>query len=147
MAHNLGLFEAKLRRYNIVFVFADTGGKWPYAEDLTADFVYCRLHDDIELYVSGYNDSAIEWWAERIQKWRRGEQPRDAKLVLPPRQERRRRDIFVFFELAFLHETLRIKITSPSDVVPTGYPNAQLPTAAFRHTSRRSISRGLMRPC
>ena len=28
-----------LREHNIAFVFADTAGKWPYAEDLTADFI------------------------------------------------------------------------------------------------------------
>jgi len=54
-----------LRKYNIAFVFADTAGKWTYAEDLTADFVYCRLHGDTELYVSGYNDKALDWWTNR----------------------------------------------------------------------------------
>jgi uncharacterized protein YecE (DUF72 family) len=31
-------FFALLRKHNIAFVFADTAGKWPYAEHLTADF-------------------------------------------------------------------------------------------------------------
>jgi uncharacterized protein YecE (DUF72 family) len=74
-------FFELLRAYNIAFVFADTAKKWPYAEDLTADFVYVRLHGDTKLYVSGYSDEAIEWWADRIEHWRRGTQPRDAKLV------------------------------------------------------------------
>ena len=39
------------------FVFADTAGKWPYAEELTTDLVYIRLHGDTQLYVSGYSDS------------------------------------------------------------------------------------------
>ncbi len=37
-------FFALLREYKVAFVFADAAGKWPYAEDLTADFVYIRLH-------------------------------------------------------------------------------------------------------
>jgi uncharacterized protein YecE (DUF72 family) len=43
-------FFELLREFNIAFVFADTAGKWPYAEDLTADFVDCRLHGDTQLY-------------------------------------------------------------------------------------------------
>ena len=44
-------------------------GKWPYYEDVTADFVYIRLHGDKELYVSGYTDEALERWAARIRAW------------------------------------------------------------------------------
>ena len=51
-------FFALLRKHNIAFVFADTAGKWPYSEDVTADFVYCRLHGDEVLYVSGYSETA-----------------------------------------------------------------------------------------
>ncbi|MBA3273480.1 MAG: DUF72 domain-containing protein, partial [Chthoniobacterales bacterium] len=40
-------FIKLLRKHRIALVFADTAGKWPYAEDVTAgDFVYCRLHGD-----------------------------------------------------------------------------------------------------
>jgi uncharacterized protein YecE (DUF72 family) len=62
-------FFALLRRHDIAFVLADTAGKWPYAEDMTADFVYVRLHGAEQLYVSGYSDSALHWWAARIQQW------------------------------------------------------------------------------
>jgi uncharacterized protein YecE (DUF72 family) len=78
-------FFELLRRHNIAFVFADTAGKWPYAEDLTADFVYIRLHGAEQLYVSGYSDRALDWWAARIDKWRVGKQPRDARLIGTPR--------------------------------------------------------------
>lgn len=69
-----------LRDQQAAFVFADSAGKWPYAEELTTDFVYIRLHGDTQLYVSGYSDSALGWWAERIRRWRRG------------------RDVFVYFD-------------------------------------------------
>lgn len=62
-------FFALLRRYNVAFVFADTAGKWPYAEEVTADFVYIRLHGAEQLYVSGYSESELDWWAERLRRW------------------------------------------------------------------------------
>jgi len=64
-------FFALLRKHNIAFVFADTAGKWPYAEDLTADFIYIRLHGAEKLYASGYNDKMLRWWANRIKHWRK----------------------------------------------------------------------------
>ena len=73
-------FFALLRAEKIAFVIADTAGKFPYAEELTTDLVYCRLHGDEQLYVSGYSDRALEMWAKRIRRWRRG------------------RDIFVYFD-------------------------------------------------
>jgi uncharacterized protein YecE (DUF72 family) len=93
-------FFELLREHNIAFVFADTAGKWPYVEDLTADFVYVRLHGDKQLYVSGYGDRAIEWWAHRIEHWRAGRQPADAKLTTPTEAGRAgaTRDIFVYFD-------------------------------------------------
>jgi uncharacterized protein YecE (DUF72 family) len=87
-----------LRQHNIAFVFADTAGKWPYAEDLTADFVYCRLHGSEQLYVSGYSDEEIEWWANRVEHWRKGRQPRDAKLVSDRKAKPGKRDVFVYFD-------------------------------------------------
>ena len=87
-----------LREHNIAFVFADTAGKWPYAEDLTSDFVYVRLHGDEQLYVSGYGDKAIEWWANRIEHWREGRQPRDAKLITARKIDNKKCDVFVYFD-------------------------------------------------
>jgi uncharacterized protein YecE (DUF72 family) len=91
-------FFALLRKHNIAFVFADTAGKWPYAEDLTADFAYCRLHGDEVLYVSGYSDSALQWWADRLAHWREGKQPPDARLVTSHRVTPAKRDIYIYFD-------------------------------------------------
>ena len=60
----------------------------PYAEDLTANFVYCRLHGDTQLYTSGYSDRALDWWATRLKLWRKGQQPKDAKLVAAKKNPR-----------------------------------------------------------
>jgi uncharacterized protein YecE (DUF72 family) len=93
-------FFELLREHNIAFVVADTAGKFPYAEDLTADLVYVRLHGAEKLYVSGYDDRALDWWANRIRLWGKGKQPPDAKLVA--REDRSAsslpRDVFVYFD-------------------------------------------------
>ena len=93
-------FFQLLRQYNIAFVFADTAGKWPYAEDLTADFIYVRLHGDKKLYVSGCGDDAIDWWVNRIQHWQAGRQPTEPKLVTQRKAcgAAQAHNIFVYFD-------------------------------------------------
>jgi uncharacterized protein YecE (DUF72 family) len=91
-------FFALLRRHNIAFVVADTAAKWPYAEDLTADFAYCRLHGAQQLYVSGYSDKELDWWANRIEHWRKGKQPGDATLISDRKASVGRRDVYVYFD-------------------------------------------------
>ena len=67
--------------------------------DLTADFVYCRLHGSEQLYVSGYDAKALARWARRIKTWGQGGEPRDADRVLPPTRPRADgRDVYVFFD-------------------------------------------------
>ncbi|PYK73725.1 MAG: DUF72 domain-containing protein, partial [Verrucomicrobia bacterium] len=70
---------------------------WPYAEDLTADFVYCRLHGDTQLYTSGYSDRALDWWAARLKLWHKGKRPTDAALVAA-KTKSEPRDLFVYFD-------------------------------------------------
>jgi uncharacterized protein YecE (DUF72 family) len=92
-------FIALLRKYKVAVVVADTAGKWPYIEDVTADFMYLRLHGDKELYASGYTEEALDRWAARIQAWSGGSQPADAHVVsskAPP--ARKSRDIFCYFD-------------------------------------------------
>lgn len=77
-------FIALLRHHRIALVVADTAGRWPLLEDLTADFVYVRLHGDKQLYASGYGDAALDRWARRIHAWAAGTQVADARLAGPP---------------------------------------------------------------
>lgn len=60
---------ALLTEHDIGLVVADTAGRWPFLEDVTADFVYVRLHGDVELYASGYSPEALDGWAERVRRW------------------------------------------------------------------------------
>ncbi len=90
---------ALLRRHRIGLVVADTAGRWPFMEDVTADFVYARLHGDSELYVSGYTDEALAVWARRVRAWAAGETPRGAALTAPPAPPRAAGcDVFVYFD-------------------------------------------------
>jgi uncharacterized protein YecE (DUF72 family) len=91
-------FLAQLRRHNVALVVADTAGKWPYVEDVTADFVYIRLHGDAELYVSGYSQAALDRWAARIDAWSRGGEPADAERIGGPWPKHRRRDVYCYFD-------------------------------------------------
>ncbi|BBD81281.1 DUF72 domain-containing protein [Aerosticca soli] len=92
-------FIAQLRRHRVALVVADTAGRWPLLEDVTAGFMYLRLHGDKELYASGYDDAALDEWARRIRAWQRGGQPGDARTVsdaAPPK--RRSRDVYCYFD-------------------------------------------------
>lgn len=64
-------FVRLLKRENISLCIADTAGKWPLFDDVTADFVYVRLHGSKKLYASGYTTAELDDWATRITKWRR----------------------------------------------------------------------------
>ena len=91
-------FIAQLREHNVALVVADTAGKWPLLEDVTADFMYLRLHGDKEIYASGYDDAALDDWARRINAWTRGTQPRGARRVTTSAVPRRPRDVYCYFD-------------------------------------------------
>lgn len=99
-----------LRAHGMAVVIADTARRWPLIEDVTADFVYLRLHGDKELYRSGYSDRALEHWAKRIRAWHRGSEPRDAHRCAPRRAPRARpRDVYCLFD------NTDVKLRAPVD--------------------------------
>jgi uncharacterized protein YecE (DUF72 family) len=55
-----------LRDNDIALVVADTAGKWPALDAVTSDFCYARLHGSRELYASGYTDTELDTWAQRL---------------------------------------------------------------------------------
>lgn len=92
-------FVRLLRKHKIALVFANAAGDWPYAEDVTADFIYARMHGAEERYVSGYTREALDQWAAKIAKWRDGGESADAEKIAslkPPR--RSGRDVFIYFD-------------------------------------------------
>ncbi len=90
-------FIALLRKYNVALVCADTV-EWPRLMDLTADFVYCRLHGSQELYRSGYSDKALDEWAARIRAWSQGRPMRDGCFITNKRAKAMKRDVYLFFD-------------------------------------------------
>lgn len=101
-------FIELLRKHKIGLVVADTV-EWPLLMDVTADFIYCRLHGSEQLYVSGYDDEALERWAGRIDAWTHGTEPDDANRVKPPlKRSARGRDVYVYFDND-------VKVRAPAD--------------------------------
>jgi uncharacterized protein YecE (DUF72 family) len=104
-------FIRMLRKHHVAIVVADTAGKWPVIEDVTADFIYARLHGDKKLYESGYSPAALRKWAAKFRTWAKGGNPQDAKLLAVPAPHRARgRDIYVYFD----NDT---KVRSPHDAM------------------------------
>ena len=59
----------QLSDHDVACVWADTAGRWPEVERDTASFRYVRLHGDSQLYTSGYDDAALDAWADRMRMW------------------------------------------------------------------------------
>ena len=77
-----------LRAHGVALVLADTAGRWPVFDAITADHVYVRLHGSQELYASGYDAGELDAWAERIRGWRDGSTMEDG---VP-------RDVYAYFD-------------------------------------------------
>ncbi len=58
-----------LRKHQVALVVADSAGRFPAVEEVTADFVYVRLHGADELYTSGYTAAALTQWADKVRRW------------------------------------------------------------------------------
>ena len=89
----------QLRQHGVALVIADTAGRWPQVGDVTADFIYIRLHGDEELYRSAYIEPVLERWAERIRAWAHGGEPRGIERISrEPALVRGKRDVFCYFD-------------------------------------------------
>ncbi|WP_261527118.1 DUF72 domain-containing protein [Burkholderia multivorans] len=93
-------FIKLLRRHKVALVVSDSTEPWPQFEDLSADFVYMRLHGTETKYSGEYSDAALDRWANRIDAWSRGTQPADARLAAPELQPPRAqtRDVYCYFD-------------------------------------------------
>ncbi|MBO0982074.1 DUF72 domain-containing protein [Microbacterium sp. SD291] len=77
-----------LQRHGVALVAADTAGRWPRFDALTADFAYVRLHGARMLYHSAYTSEELEVWAELVAAWGDGTGAGDG----------RPRDVYVYFD-------------------------------------------------
>ena len=91
-------FMRLLRRHRVALVASDAK-EWRYAEDVTAGFVYVRLHGSERTYTSRYTDAQLDRLAHAIQAWSDGSEPADAMkatdLAPPPQKSR---DVYVYFD-------------------------------------------------
>lgn len=86
------------RRHGVALAVSHAAD-WPLAEEVTAGFVYLRLHGAPRTYASRYGDAALAGWARRVRLLARSRSPRDAARVTrlrpPPRKGR---DVYVYFD-------------------------------------------------
>ena len=117
-------FLRLLRATGVAVCVADTAGKWPHLDAVTADFVYVRLHGDKRLYVSGYTRAALDRWAERIAGWRATG-----------------RDVFVYFDND-------VKVRAPFDAMNLAARFGQGRPVRFPLAARRAVEarRGIEAP-
>lgn len=139
---------ALLRRHDVALVIADAAGKFPSAEDVTAGFVYARLHGSRKLYVSGYSARELAAWAAKFASVAQGRPAPGARLIdpetTPPPEPR---DVFIYFD------NTDIKLRAPIDArtlarrltvhVP-GTPRAVLAALIQPNGSRSTTSRKAM---
>ncbi|HTQ96107.1 MAG TPA: DUF72 domain-containing protein [Candidatus Acidoferrum sp.] len=90
-------FLELLRKYDVAIVCADTPD-WPKITDVTADFVYCRLHGVEALYASGYDDKSLDQWADWVLAWAKGGEPATEKILKTKPPKAKARDVFVYFD-------------------------------------------------
>jgi uncharacterized protein YecE (DUF72 family) len=86
------------RRHGVALCFSHSS-EWPYFEEITAGFVYLRLHGPERLYGSPYGEDALRRWTDRVAAWHRAGEPGDAERITdrsPP--ERKERDVYVYFD-------------------------------------------------
>lgn len=103
-------FIELLREHNIGLVIAETAQRFPMLHDITADFVYMRLHGDKTLYQSGYSDRALDKWAKRIEAWHRGgELPSAQKVTKRKPPTSKPRDVYCYFD------NTDVKLRAPVD--------------------------------
>lgn len=103
-------FTGLLREHGVALVAADVAGRFPIAQDVTADWVYVRLHGSRRLYASGYTPREVAAWAERVRAWHEGSEPADAERIGGPAPGAPdRRDVFVFFD------NTDVKLRAPAD--------------------------------
>ena len=100
-------FIALLRKYQVALVCADTVG-WPALKDVTADFVYCRLHGPEEVYSSGYDAEALDDWAKRVEVWATGGEVEGNHASPEAAPKLAVRDVYVYFDND-------LKVRSPVD--------------------------------
>jgi uncharacterized protein YecE (DUF72 family) len=90
---------ARLARKHGVAIVASDSATWPLIEEITAGFLYLRLHGSQRTYASSYSQRELARWAASIATAQRGEVPGDAARISALTVPRRKsRDVYVYFD-------------------------------------------------
>jgi uncharacterized protein YecE (DUF72 family) len=89
-------YLALARRYKVATVFTDAD-KFPSFADLTGDFAYARLMMSDADLETGYEEGALDAWAERARQWADGCAPADLPALEEAPEKGKPRDVFVYF--------------------------------------------------
>ena len=89
-------YLALARRYKVATVFTDAD-KFPSFADLTGDFAYARLMMSDAQQETGYEEGALDAWAERARQWAAGGAPGDLPTLEEAPAQGKPRDVFVYF--------------------------------------------------
>lgn len=87
---------AMARARGMAIVFTDSPDH-PSCADLSADFVYARLMRSRSPEPGGYPASELAQWAQRVDRWQRGNDVPELPHIAAPIAAARPRDVFVYF--------------------------------------------------
>jgi uncharacterized protein YecE (DUF72 family) len=121
-----------MQEHGVAVCVADSAGLYPCIRDVTADFVYVRLHGAKDLYASGYGPVALSQWAGQVRAWVGGV-PERGPAANPPASSpsiRGHKDVFVYFDND-------LKVRAPFDAMNLqrlldGRPAKRLPVGLSR---------------
>jgi uncharacterized protein YecE (DUF72 family) len=140
-------FVRLLRKHNVALVIAESARRWPMLQDITADFVYLRLHGDKKVYSSGYSPKALRRWADRIDAWSRGNEPPDTlKVDAEATPVRMARPVYCYFD------NTDEKLRAPADaqalmkILGLRWPSSRPPTRKRATARLSSVNRYTPQP-
>ncbi len=112
-----------LREHNVAMVVADKDSLFPSGEDLTADWVYVRLHGERTppRPESGYTPEEIAAWAEKIRVYAGGGEPKDARRIgRAAAAVKGGRDVFVAFDNTEIKERSPVNAREMAEALGVG---------------------------
>jgi uncharacterized protein YecE (DUF72 family) len=62
-------FLAMMKEFGVAYTVSDASEKSPLVEQVTADFMYLRMHGEGEKYKKGYPPEALKGWAKKAKAW------------------------------------------------------------------------------
>jgi uncharacterized protein YecE (DUF72 family) len=89
-------FVALARAAGVSIVYADSES-YPAIADVSGDLVYARLESAQEAITTGYDDAALDRWAEVARSWASGGQPDGLPYASEAAPAKTPRETFVFF--------------------------------------------------